>query len=132
MKDLAQFLLDNLLPRSEILPSWIGRLEAKLKEVKRNQNKRFDGSPPKRIQAYLDFQAFLREIEKFKLASRPDVDECTICFEILDGVNVETLECRHKFHRNCITKWLELKSDCPHCRKHIVRSEDFPPLRSRV
>jgi hypothetical protein len=35
-----------------------------------------------------------------------------------DSGNV-TLHCGHSFHRKCISKWLEHKSNCPLCRKRV-------------
>ncbi|KAF3782227.1 hypothetical protein EJ110_NYTH34865 [Nymphaea thermarum] len=39
---------------------------------------------------------------------------CPICLEGLgaDGEVRET-PCRHKYHKNCITKWLENHNTCP-------------------
>ena len=48
-------------------------------------------------------------------------DSCAIC--ILDyklGDKLKTMPCLHKFHKNCIDKWLAMKSDCPICKYDIL------------
>ncbi|KAJ7943463.1 E3 ubiquitin-protein ligase RING1-like [Quillaja saponaria] len=44
--------------------------------------------------------------------------ECAICldeWEIFGGVAKE-MPCKHKFHANCIEKWLGIHGSCPVCR----------------
>ena len=40
---------------------------------------------------------------------------CSICLEKFDDNHV-TLPCKHHYHENCITQWINNKSDCPLCR----------------
>ncbi|PIN04839.1 Anaphase-promoting complex (APC), subunit 11 [Handroanthus impetiginosus] len=51
--------------------------------------------------------------------SEPDW-ECAIClaeYEVNDGeVEVKEMPCRHKFHSDCIDKWLGIRGSCPVCR----------------
>lgn len=49
---------------------------------------------------------------------KPKCDECTICYEPLDGTNVATMDCGHTFHYKCIFRWnLTNTGDmCPLCR----------------
>ncbi|EOA12701.1 hypothetical protein CARUB_v10027994mg [Capsella rubella] len=55
-------------------------------------------------------------------------DCCTICIEELlwDGTGerkkIMTLRCSHKFHEDCILKWLDRKDTCPICRENILSS----------
>eukprot|EP00126_Sphaerothecum_destruens_P003391 Sdes_comp17131_c0_seq1m6292 len=51
------------------------------------------------------------------------VEECTICYSIIHGVNYTTPKlrcktCGHKFHSACLYKWLQTSgnSTCPLCR----------------
>jgi len=47
-------------------------------------------------------------------------DSCAVC--ILDYKNgdlLKTLPCSHKFHKGCIDKWLEMKSECPMCKHDL-------------
>ena len=41
---------------------------------------------------------------------------CSICFEKLVSKETHIVHCGHKFHHNCIEKWLEKEFSCPLCR----------------
>ena len=47
-------------------------------------------------------------------------EQCTICQE---GFNenecIDELKCKHRFHDECIIKWLELNKQCPSCKCEI-------------
>jgi hypothetical protein len=46
--------------------------------------------------------------------------ECTICMDDVSiGDEVTELYCKHWFHTNCITSWLNEHNTCPHCRMGI-------------
>ncbi|XP_054611276.1 E3 ubiquitin-protein ligase TTC3 isoform X2 [Dunckerocampus dactyliophorus] len=57
-------------------------------------------------------------------------DPCIICHEDMNPQDHCVLECRHTFHKKCITSWLKENSSCPTCRKHTLMS-DFPLLIGR-
>ncbi|CAL9023360.1 unnamed protein product [Prunus brigantina] len=43
--------------------------------------------------------------------------ECSICLdEFSEGEQVTQTPCKHKFHEDCILKWLNGKHFCPMCR----------------
>lgn len=47
-------------------------------------------------------------------------EQCAICkenFEVED--NITHLECRHILHTDCISEWVQYKSECPVCRGEI-------------
>ena len=46
------------------------------------------------------------------------MSDCAICLEINDSESI-FLNCNHKFHKNCITEWLNIKPTCPLCSKLI-------------
>ncbi|KAG2376258.1 uncharacterized protein HKW66_Vig0155880 [Vigna angularis] len=50
---------------------------------------------------------------------------CCICLDEFD-LNVEcyTLPCRHFFHQNCITRWLQTHQTCPMCRQPLRTLKD--------
>lgn len=45
-----------------------------------------------------------------------EVYDCTICMEKIDSTDKKILTCNHKFHTNCINKWLLENNTCPICR----------------
>ncbi len=53
------------------------------------------------------------------------VSNCSICLtEISPQPNCEeekelALDCKHKFHRECIGEWLKQKHNCPNCRASV-------------
>ena len=44
-------------------------------------------------------------------------ETCTICME--NNTDCMLRVCLHKFHKNCITRWLKEKPCCPLCNKGI-------------
>lgn len=53
--------------------------------------------------------------------------ECSICYELLDKSNLQTLCCNHMFHKTCIDKWLVTggHTTCPICRTE--QPDSTPP-----
>ena len=54
------------------------------------------------------------------IASNEEAKECPICKE--PGMDVCLRECLHRFHRGCISEWIQSRkenSDCPICRQPI-------------
>jgi hypothetical protein len=49
---------------------------------------------------------------------KEEKEECIIC---LDEVEKEwrELECRHRYHKQCIENWIKVKARCPLCMKQI-------------
>lgn len=54
-------------------------------------------------------------------------DDCSVCLEhFLAGQLLIHLPCKHRFHPDCLTPWLESHGQCPYCRAKIsseVRGE---------
>ncbi|KAI3983132.1 hypothetical protein MKX01_030854 [Papaver californicum] len=94
------------------------------------------------------FEDFLREIsEKQGLApaTKASVDampkvviteemkrdlECSICldgFEI--GSEATEMPCKHKYHGNCIEKWLGIHGSCPVCRYEMPVNEEVQGMK---
>jgi hypothetical protein len=58
-----------------------------------------------------------------------EVSECIICLEEMTEVTGVALDkCGHRFHLDCIRKWVSEKSDCPVCRNHTLLVDDYPQL----
>lgn len=45
---------------------------------------------------------------------------CSICLDFAFEANCRELNCKHKFHSECIGLWLQQSSTCPECRKPTV------------
>ncbi len=42
---------------------------------------------------------------------------CTVCLERFSGSSIKVLDrCKHKFHKDCLDKWLQKNKTCPICR----------------
>ena len=56
-------------------------------------------------------------------------ERCVICLDDYDyNHNVGELECEHKFHQECIEKWLMEKTICPLCKYNVLSSNDSSSL----
>ncbi|KAK8504906.1 hypothetical protein V6N13_056234 [Hibiscus sabdariffa] len=52
-------------------------------------------------------------------------DNCTICLEELEvGSEVSRMPCCHRFHGDCIEKWLKQSHSCPICRFQLPTDYD--------
>ena len=47
------------------------------------------------------------------------MDTCSICLNDIDIDSLCDTDCEHSFCYECLHKWLEIKQDCPYCRKKI-------------
>jgi len=48
-------------------------------------------------------------------------NQCCICLEeISSSQDAKFLNCCHKFHGSCITKWSQLQKSCPICRSNFL------------
>jgi hypothetical protein len=52
---------------------------------------------------------------------------CAICVSKceIDEKIIETM-CKHVFHNNCISEWVQYKSECPVCRQSIKTIDESP------
>ena len=48
-------------------------------------------------------------------------NSCMICLCSMNADHV-TLPCIHRFHRNCISRWLYTRTTCPVCRGRVTNS----------
>ncbi|KAK4263464.1 hypothetical protein QN277_028864 [Acacia crassicarpa] len=54
-----------------------------------------------------------------------DEGECVICLEEWEaGGEVKEMPCKHKFHPNCVEKWLGIHGSCPVCRYEMPIDEE--------
>ncbi|GAA0167114.1 ubiquitin-protein ligase [Lithospermum erythrorhizon] len=51
--------------------------------------------------------------------------ECVVCLEEWKvGQMAKEMPCKHRFHRECIEKWLEIHGTCPVCRYNMPVEDD--------
>ncbi|XP_063812306.1 leukemia NUP98 fusion partner 1 [Pseudophryne corroboree] len=52
-------------------------------------------------------------------------DPCVICHDDLHTGSIWELHCMHRFHKECIGKWLCKKQTCPTCRVQLITAKSF-------
>lgn len=59
-------------------------------------------------------------------------NECPICYESVAKGTDHVLQCKHRFHRDCLKKWVEmLKNTCPTCRGVMSKKDVTRVSRKR-
>ncbi|KAJ8460259.1 hypothetical protein OPV22_033185 [Ensete ventricosum] len=54
-----------------------------------------------------------------------NAEQCIICrLEFEDGDSLVLLSCKHKYHPDCINKWLQINKACPMCNTEVSISEN--------
>jgi Ring finger domain len=47
--------------------------------------------------------------------------DCCICLDFIEiGENVIEIHCGHFFHEGCLEKWVEIKPQCPVCKRRLA------------
>ncbi|KAM8975721.1 leukemia NUP98 fusion partner 1 [Pelodytes ibericus] len=54
-----------------------------------------------------------------------DEDPCVICHDDLHTGSIWELHCLHRFHKECIEKWLCKKQTCPTCRVQVMTCKSY-------
>ncbi|KAL2542958.1 RING/U-box superfamily protein [Abeliophyllum distichum] len=69
-----------------------------------------DGQPPAS-------KASIEAMTSVEITGNENDEECVICLEEWEvGQMATEMPCKHRFHGNCIKKWLETHGSCPVCR----------------
>lgn len=59
--------------------------------------------------------------------------ECSICQECFDvGHSVLKLPCRHLYHTECVTNWLQVNNTCPLCRLELPKEVEGRTIKRSV
>ncbi|KAK7320983.1 hypothetical protein VNO77_31000 [Canavalia gladiata] len=54
------------------------------------------------------------------LENKSGIDRCVICqVEYEEGEALVAIQCEHPYHKDCISKWLQIKKVCPICSIEI-------------
>jgi len=56
-----------------------------------------------------------------------EIHECSICLDDISSSKLQTTQCGHYFHKDCIDNWRRMKNNCPNCRHNLP-----PPPRPRA
>lgn len=57
---------------------------------------------------------------------------CSICYSPISEESKISLECKHKFHGQCIVNWFKNKTNCPICRNEHCNQEDSNDINRRI
>eukprot|EP00249_Psilotum_nudum_P004779 c18277_g1_i1 orf=169-918(+) len=93
-----------------------------------------DECPPRPIDTRAVFNKCKREVFKPKSrgirgkSTAEQQEDCPVCLEkfVVDQ-DLYSLPCNHKFHRDCLTPWIQSNhGDCPCCRADILKPKSKP------
>ncbi|XP_022891233.1 E3 ubiquitin-protein ligase SIRP1 isoform X3 [Olea europaea var. sylvestris] len=77
-----------------------------------------DGQPPAS-------KASIEALRSVEIVGNENNEECVICLEEWEaGQMAKEMPCKHRFHGNCIKKWLEIHGSCPICRYKMPVDDD--------
>jgi hypothetical protein len=49
------------------------------------------------------------------------IEQCNICLnDFAIGDEIQITPCEHRYHRECLTTWLNIASTCPNCRIELL------------
>ncbi|CAG2183573.1 unnamed protein product [Oppiella nova] len=86
-----------------------------------------NSDPNRRPPASEQFIANLPKVNDFCAA-----DKCCVCLREFVVNQVVALECGHKFHTDCITRWLRLNNSCPVCRTEFPTDDQEYETNKRL
>lgn len=98
-----------------------------LQHWKDGGHKRFCLSPSERIPAPTTTSRSRKTKEMLDTAAlQCKNDDCTICDEKMDSVNMCTLPCGHRFHSSCVMnmRQFSVSQACPLCRSPLPRESE--------
>lgn len=51
-----------------------------------------------------------------------ETESCVICKNCINTTNITVTECNHKFHFDCLHKWISISNTCPMCREVLIKN----------
>lgn len=49
-------------------------------------------------------------------------NNCSICYDLMEDVNVSTTHCGHKFHTSCLINASLTNTTCPYCHNSLIHA----------
>nr|XP_025682861.1 E3 ubiquitin-protein ligase MPSR1-like [Arachis hypogaea] len=104
-----RIILVNPFTQSMVVIDGASSLEALFRDMAVNNSSKA-GRPPATKESIDAMPSFvIKEAEV-------EVGECVVCLEDFGvGALVKEMPCKHRFHPNCIEKWLGMHGTCPVC-----------------
>ena len=108
-----RIILVNPFTQGMIIIDGVSSLEALFRDVGNSKN----GQPPASKES-------IEAMKKVEIVEGEDGGECVVCLEDFEvGGVVKEMPCKHRFHGNCIEKWLGIHGSCPVCRYQMPVDE---------
>ncbi|KAJ8555223.1 hypothetical protein K7X08_012719 [Anisodus acutangulus] len=86
-------------------------------EIGNRRNRELGGAPPPASICSIDY---LPTVKISKKDVKSD-SHCPVCKEKFAlGTRATKLPCKHLYHSDCISPWLQQRSSCPVCRKELI------------
>jgi hypothetical protein len=109
-----RIILVNPLTQGMVVIEGVSSLEDLFNQLGSNKN----GQPPASKES-------IEAMKKVEIGEGDDDGvECVVCLEEFEvGGVVKEMPCKHRFHGDCIEKWLGLHGSCPVCRYQMPVDE---------
>ncbi|KAJ6902533.1 E3 ubiquitin-protein ligase MPSR1-like [Populus alba x Populus x berolinensis] len=108
-----RIILINPLTQGMVVIEGAANLESLLRDIG-NKN----GQPPAS-------KASIEAMPSVEIGEDNKDGECAICLEVWEpGAVVKEMPCKHRFHGNCVEKWLKIHGNCPVCRYKMPVDEE--------
>ncbi|XP_012259068.2 E3 ubiquitin-protein ligase RNF181-like [Athalia rosae] len=66
----------------------------------------------------------ISELKDVRLSDE-ESEQCPVCLKPFDAESlIKQMPCKHSFHKECITPWLEKTNSCPLCRYELPTDDE--------
>ena len=97
-------------------------MQLNLEETNYGTDRRIIKSLQEKYKIKINYNEYY-EVRKFGLKDNKKL-HCIICLENYKYNDfIALMKCDHRYHYNCIKKWLNHNPNCPICRKDVIASE---------